>query len=134
MCAFTNFIIFFFIYSESYFGGTLFCIATVFLRNIKTYDYLNDDIKSASNRSIFIFVLSISYFIFIYFDYFDHTFNNFMIIVATIKLFFVLINKNKIFNLESVSPEKEAHDLKFYLLHFNIDKISTSLWVYCHLV
>jgi len=130
MCAFTNFIIFFFIYSESYFGGTLFCIATVFLRNIKTYDYLNDDIKSASNRSIFIFVLSISYFIFIYFDYFDHTFNNFMIIVATIKLFFVLINKNKIFNLASVSPEKEAHDLKILFASLLIlIKSRLPLWV-----
>lgn len=130
MCAFTNFIIFYFIYDESYFGGTLFCIATVFLRNIKTYDYLKDDIKSSSNRSIFIFVLSMSYFIFIYFDYIVHTFNNFMIMIATIKLFFVLINKNKIFNLENVSPEKEASNLKILFASLLILlKSRLPLWV-----
>ena len=52
-----------------------------------------------------------------------------MIIVATIKLFFVLINKNKIFNLASVSPEK-AHDLKILFASLLIlIKSRLPLWV-----
>ncbi len=111
MCAAANLIVYLYVYSENIIGGTLFCIATVLLRNIKTYDYIIDDIKSARNRAIFIFSFSILYFLLIYFDILMHDFNSFFVIVSSIKLIFVLLNKSKIFSLKVNSTQK-AEDLK----------------------
>lgn len=112
MCAVSNLIIYFYIYSDSFFGGTLFCITTVLLRNIKTYDYILDDIRSASNRSIYIFSISIVYFFLIYFDILNHSFNSFIIMLSLIKLIFVVLNKEKIFTLNIDGVGQKAKDLK----------------------
>ena len=115
LCGFCNLIVYMNIYSESLFAGIVFCVATVLIRNIKTYDYITDDIKAASKRSFYIFSLSISYFILLYADLLDHNFTTFFTIISFIKVLFVLKNKNKIFKIKNMSNEIKTGDLKILL-------------------
>ena len=130
MSIFLNFFVYLYVFSESLIGGILFCISTVLLRNIKTYDYINDEIISASKRSIYIFTITIIYFFSIYFDILNHNFNTFLLVVSLIKMFFVAINKEKIFKITNTAEEPESQNLKILTASLLIlIKSRLPLWV-----
>jgi hypothetical protein len=130
MSVFLNFFVYFYVFSESLIAGILFCVATVLLRNIKTYDYINDEIISASKRSIYIFTITIVYFFSIYFDILNHNFNTFLLVVSLIKIFFVAINKEKIFKITNTAEEPESQNLKILTASLLIlIKSRLPLWV-----
>ena len=112
LCGFGNMIVYLNIYSETFLAGTMFCVATVLLRNIKTYDYITDEIKTASKRSFYIFSLSLTYFILLYLDVFKHNFETFFTIISLIKILIVFMNKNKIFKLMDTTIQEQNSDLK----------------------
>jgi hypothetical protein len=130
LCSLCNLIVYVNIYSESLFAAIIFCISTVLIRNIKTYDYITDDVKAASKRSFYIFSLSISYFILLYADLLNHNFTTFFTIISLIKLLFVLKNKNKIFKIKNTPDGKKTSDLKILLASLLIlIKSRLPLWV-----
>jgi len=112
LCGVGNMIVYLNIYSETFLAGTMFCVATVLLRNIKTYDYITDEIKTASKRSFYIFSLSVTYFILLYLDVFKHNFATFFTIISLIKIVIVLMNKDKIFKIMDTSIQEQNSDLK----------------------
>jgi hypothetical protein len=117
-----------FLIADYLFSGFLYSISHILIHNIRIFDYKKNIINSATYRSIIIAVLQIIFFAFMVSSKNTQNLNYLLYGISTIRIFFILLNKKKIFAYKDMTNnEKNTYFLISSLL--TIIRSRLPLWL-----